>query len=213
MEGLGGLDKYSGGDLIKVYQEYVKLPVKTNKQLLLQHNYEDLEGLLDCTSMLAYCKFKAGCLLVRKMSVRQNRLLFSLELEYQLPKRLTIGLNDIIITGFQKEATINAPIYTEELKFFFDNYRDYYYLPAEDMAVHKSVASYVDKNYREPAKKETCYLRKKGYFISQIDDGILSGYKRDYEDKESFIELTDSFLQDLDLLHAYARHIIRLALS
>ena len=99
------------------------------------------------------------------------------------------------------------------LKFFFDNYRDYYYLPAEDMAVHKSVASYVDKNYREPAKKETCYLRKKGYFISQIDDGILSGYKRDYEDKESFIELTDSFLQDLDLLHAYARHIIRLALS
>ena len=102
--------------------------------------------------MLAYCKFKAGCLLVRKMSVRQNRLLFSLELEYQLPKRLTIGLNDIIITGFQKEATINAPIYTEELKFFFDNYRDYYYLPAEDMAVHKSVASYVDKNYREPAK-------------------------------------------------------------
>lgn len=211
--GIHRLDKYSGGDLIKVYQEYVKLPVKTNKQLLLQHNYEDLEGLLDCTSMLAYCKFKAGCLLVRKMSVRQNRLLFSLELEYQLPKRLTIGLNDIIITGFQKEATINAPIYTEELKFFFDNYRDYYYLPAEDMAVHKSVASYVDKNYREPAKKETCYLRKKGYFISQIDDGILSGYKRDYEDKESFIELTDSFLQDLDLLHAYARHIIRLALS
>lgn len=159
--GIHRLDKYSGGDLIKVYQEYVKLPVKTNKQLLLQHNYEDLEGLLDCTSMLAYCKFKAGCLLVRKMSVRQNRLLFSLELEYQLPKRLTIGLNDIIITGFQKEATINAPIYTEELKFFFDNYRDYYYLPAEDMAVHKSVASYVDKNYREPAKKETCYLRKK----------------------------------------------------
>lgn len=75
--GIHRLDKYSGGDLIKVYQEYVKLPVKTNKQLLLQHNYEDLEGLLDCTSMLAYCKFKAGCLLVRKMSVRQNRLLFS----------------------------------------------------------------------------------------------------------------------------------------
>ena len=81
------------------------------------------------------------------------------------------------------------------------------------MAVHKSVASYVDKDYREPAKKENCYLRKRGYFISQIDEGILSGYKRTYAEKESFIELTDSFLQDLDLLHAYARHIIRLALS
>ena len=211
--GIHRLDKYSGGDLIKVYQDYVKLPVKTNKRLLLQHNYEDIEGLLDCASMLAYCRMKAGCLLVRRMSVRQNRLLFSLELEYPLPKRLTIGLQDIIITGFQNEATINVPIYTEELKFFFDNYKEYYYLPAEDMAVHKSVANYVDKNYREPAKRETCYLRKQGYFISQLDDGIMSGYKRDYTEKESFIELTDSFLQDLDLLHAYARHIIRLALS
>lgn len=211
--GIHRLDKYSGGDLIKVYQDYVKLPIKTNKQLLLQHNYEDLEGLLDASSMLAYCKLKAGCLLVRKMSVRQNRLLFSLELEYPLPRRITLGINDIMITGFQKEATINAPIYTEELKFFFDNYKEYYYLPAEDMAVHKSVASYVDKDYRESAKKENCYLRKRGYFISQIDEGILSGYKRTYAEKESFIELTDSFLQDLDLLHAYARHIIRLALS
>lgn len=54
--GIHRLDKYSGGDLIKVYQDYVKLPVKTNKQLLLQHNYEDIEGLLDCASMLAYCQ-------------------------------------------------------------------------------------------------------------------------------------------------------------
>lgn len=211
--GIHRLDKYSGGDLIKIYQDYLKLPVKTNKQLLLQHNYEDLEGLLDCSSLLAYGKLKAGCLLVRKMSVRQNRLLFSLELEYPLPRRMTLGLQEIVITGFQKEATMNVPILSEELKFYFDNYKEYYYLPAEDMAVHKSVASYVDKNYRENAKKETCYLRKQGYFISQIDEGILSGYKRDCKEKESFIELTDSFLQDLDLLHAYARHIIRLALS
>ena len=211
--GINRLDKYTGGDLIKVYQEYVALPVRKNKQLLLQHNYEDLEGLLDCCSMLAYCRLKTGCLVVRKMSVRQNRLLFSLEPDYPLPRRITLEMNGIIVTGYGKEATINAPIVAGELKFFFDNYREYYYLPAEDMAVHKSVASYVDKNYREPAKKETCYLRKQGYFISQIDDGILSGYKKSVSDTETFIELTDSFLQDLDLLHAYARHIIRLALS
>ncbi len=211
--GINRLDKYSGGDLIKVYQEYVAHPLTKNKQLLLQHNYEDLEGLLDCCSMLAYCHLKAGSLLVKKMSVRQNRLMFSLQLNHPLPKRITLEINGIIITGFENNATINAPILSEELKFFFDNYREYYYLPAEDRAVHKSVASYVDKNYREPAKKETCYLKKQGFFISQIDDGILSGYKRSVSDKETFIELSDSFLQDLDLLHAYARHIIRLALS
>ena len=207
--GIHRLDKYSGGDLIKVYQEYVKLPVKTNKQLLLQHNYEDLEGLLDCTSMLAYCKFKAGCLLVRKMSVRQNRLLFSLELEYQLPKRLTIGLNDIIITGFQKEATINAPIYTEELKFFFDNYRDYYYLPAEDMAIHKSVATYVDKDFRKKATADNCYTKKDAIFVPQYETLITPFFKESNKDKLSYFELTLGFLDSDSLLFQYTRHVFR----
>lgn len=210
--GINRLDKYSGGDLIKVYQEYLSAHDDMRKKLIIQHNYEDIEGLLYCCSMLAYTKLAAGCLTVRKMSVRDNRLVFSLTLDYELPKRITIGNNDIVITGYINEATITVPIISEELKFFFDNYREYYYLPAEDMAVHKSVATYVDKNYRIPAKRDTCYLRRSGHFITQLDNGILAGYKRNYKDKETFIELSDSFLQDIDLLHAYARHVIRLSI-
>ncbi len=206
--GINRLDKYTGGDLIKVYKDFLKNNSDSGRQLLLQHNYEDLEGLIYCSSLLAYTKLKAGCFVVQKMSVRDNRLLFSLTLDYPLPKRITLGINGIIITGYQKEATINVPIISEELKFYLDNYKEYYYLPAEDMAVHKSVATYVDKNYRQQAKKETCYLRRYGHFITQVDSGILSGYKRNYRDNESFIELADSFLQDLDMLHAYARHVV-----
>lgn len=210
--GINRLDKYTGGDLIKVYQDYLKSPAEKGKQLLLQHNYEDLEGLIYCSSLLAYTKFKAGCFVVKKMSVRDNKLLFSLTLDYPLPKRITLGVQDILVTGHQQEATINVPIITDELKFFFDNYKEYYYLPAEDMAVHKSVASFVDKNYRVPAKKENCYLKRKGHFITQIDSGILAGYKKNHKDKETFIELVDSFLQDLDMLNAYARYIISKAI-
>lgn len=206
--GIKRLDKYTGGDLIKVYQDYLKKNTETGRQHLIQHNYEDLEGLMYCCSLLAYPRLKAGCLQVRKMSVRQNRLLFSLELSYNLPKRISLGIHDILITAYGSEATINVPIIQDEFKFFFDNYREYYYLPAEDMAVHKSVATYVDKNYRQQAKKENCYLRRYGYFISQIDEGILTGYKRNYKDKETFIELADSFLQDLALLNSYARYIV-----
>lgn len=211
--GIKRLDKYSGGDLIKVYNEFLTTHDENRKKLLLQHNYEDIEGLIYCCSLLAYTKLKAGCLNVSKMSVRNNRLLFSLSLTYPLPKRITMGINDILITGYQSEATINVPIISEELKFFFDNYREYYYLPAEDMAVHKSVAAYVDKDYRQPAKRDTCYLKRRGFFITQIDSGILAGYKRNYKDKETFIELADSFLQDLDLLNAYARYIIAKSIS
>lgn len=206
--GINRLDKYTGGDLIKVYEDYLRHKAPSGKQLVLQHNYEDIEGLLYSSSLLAYTKLKAGSIVVQKMSVRDNRLLFSLTLNYPIPRRITLGSNDIIITGNKYEATINVPILTEELKFFFDNYKEYYYLPAEDMAVHKSVATYVDKNYREQAKKDTCYTKRKGHFITQIDSGILSGYKREYKDKETFIELVDSFLQDIDMLTAYARHVI-----
>lgn len=206
--GINRLDKYTGGDLIKVYEDYLRHKAPSGKQLVLQHNYEDIEGLLYSSSLLAYTKLKAGSIVVQKMSVRDNRLLFSLTLNYPIPRRITLGSNDIIITGNKHEATINVPILTEELKFFFDNYKEYYYLPAEDMAVHKSVATYVDKNYREQAKKDTCYTKRKGHFITQIDSGILSGYKREYKDKETFIELVDSFLQDIDMLTAYARHVI-----
>lgn len=202
------LDKYSGGDFIKIYNNFISTKDTANKTLLLQHNYEDLEGLLYCCCFLSYTKLKAGCFSVRKMSVKENRLLFSLALQYPIPRRISLGIKDIIITGNQNEMTINAPIFSGELKFYFDNYREYYYLPAEDRAVHKSVAAYVDKDYRIQAKKETCYLRHTGHYISQINDGIMSGYRKDLKDKETFIELCDSFLQDMDMVNAYARHVI-----
>lgn len=202
------LDKYTGGDLIKVYYEFLQTKSGAKKQLLLQHNYEDLEGLLYSASLLGLSRFKAGCFSVIKMSVRQERLLFSLRLDYTLPKRITLGNNNIIITGFKKDATINVPIVTDTLKFFFEDYKEYYYLPAEDMAVHKSVATYVDKNYREQAKKSNCYIKRSGHFITQLDGCIIAGYKKSYEDKDSYIELVDSFLQNMELLNAYARYII-----
>lgn len=211
--GINRLDKYSGGDLIKIYREFIKNPDDTRKKLLIQHNYEDIEGLLYCCSMLAYTKLLDGCLSVEKMSVKDNKLVFSLSLDYELPKRITIAKRDILITGYQSNATITVPIISEELKFYLDDYREYYYLPAEDTAVHKSVASYVDKNYRVPAKRETCYLKRNGLFITQLNNGIVTGYKRNYKDKESYIELADSFLQNMDLLNAYARHVIKLMLT
>lgn len=211
--GINRLDKYSGGDLIKVYNSYLKDNDSKKKLLLLQHNYEDIEGLIYCHSLMSYIKLKAGCITVRKMSVAKDKLVFTLSLDYKLPKRITSYMYGIVFTAYKDEATISAPIISDELKFFFDNYRDYYYLPAEDMAVHKSVATYVDKNYRIPATRENCYLKKLGHFISQGKNGIMTGYKKGNADEESYIELADSFLQDMDLLNAYARHIICSCLS
>ncbi|MGN0436340.1 MAG: ribonuclease H-like domain-containing protein, partial [Wujia sp.] len=106
--GINRLDKYSGGDLIKVYLDYLNTDNETKKKLLLQHNYEDLEGLIYCFSLMSYVKLKAGCVRVSKMAVAGRKLYFSLELDYSLPKRITTTIGNIIITGYKKEAAINV---------------------------------------------------------------------------------------------------------
>ena len=45
------------------------------------------------------------------------------------------------------------------------NYKDYYYLTTEDVAVHKSVAHYVDTKYRKQATASTCYEKHTGEFL------------------------------------------------
>ena len=48
---------------------------------------------------------------------------------------------------------------------FFADYKNYYYLPQEDMAVHKSVGAYVEPAFRQKATAGNCYIKKTGTFL------------------------------------------------
>ena len=78
------------------------------------------------------------------------------------------------------------------LKLFFDNYKDYYYLPAEDKAIHKSVSQFVDKEHRVQAKASTCYENIKDSFIL-CPGGMKIKYvfKDDYKSKDVYIRTSD----------------------
>ena len=47
-------DLYSGGELIPIYQEYVKNPDAQKEDLLLLHNKDDLKGMLEILPILSY---------------------------------------------------------------------------------------------------------------------------------------------------------------
>ncbi|GEM_PF-5794944 len=75
------------------------------------------------------------------------------------------------------------PRYTGELKHFYKDYKNYYYLPAEDQAYHKSVSGFVDRSARVQATARTAYTKKTGTFIpvydvSMIDPNVL--FSKDY---------------------------------
>lgn len=113
-------------------------------------------------------------------------LIFKLLSNYNFEK-ITIFSNPFFLYAYKEIIKVRIPLIQTELKRFFSNYKDYFYLPKEDMAVLKSVASSVDIEYRENAKKETCYIKYRGFFIPNINPED-SGLKTDYKSKITYKE-------------------------
>lgn len=114
-------------------------------------------------------------------------------------------LSSVDIDGQKMQITI--PVVQGTLKYFYPDYKNYFYLPEEDRAIHKSVGCYVDSQFREKAKPATCYIRKNGLFLPLFPQTKYKGiqtaqksyadsltlYKNDYKDTCSFVELQPLF--------------------
>ncbi|MCM1047466.1 MAG: ribonuclease H-like domain-containing protein [Clostridiales bacterium] len=210
-------DKFDGGELISIYHDYVKRATKYNYHLLVLHNREDMEGMLKLTSMLAYYDLFNEAPRAKKVQAsyykdyrgkEQHALLMNLELPTALPRPLSTFLNGCSFSGEGRDGSLKVSIYDEEMKYFYSNYKDYYYLPLEDTAIHKSVASFVDKSHRTQATASTCYTRKASCYLPQWDVFIEPFFKRDYNSRELFFELTDERKKDRTLFSEYAAHVL-----
>ena len=91
----------------------------------------------------------------------------------------------------------------DRLCFFLDNYREYDYLPQEDMAVHKSVSCYVDRKYRKQATAKTCYVRQEGYFLPQTGEFVEPALRRSYSDKLRWFKADDALCLDEEFVSRY----------
>ena len=210
-------DRYSGGDLINVYLEHTKQPDDQKASLLQLHNYEDLLGMPRLLPLISYPELFEGSFKVLswEKNVYQTyedgqelELLLTLALDSPLPKRFSFGRQSIYLTGYGSQAKLKVTIYQGELKFFYPNYKDYYFLPQEDRAIHKSVAFYVDKNFRTKAKAATCYSKKTGCFLPQYEEIVSPYFKLEYYDKVSWFEMTEEFTESAELQKRYALHLL-----
>lgn len=210
-------DSFDGGELINLYLDYVQNPSEDIAELLLLHNSEDLQGMMKLLPVLSYCSLFEGNVRARKVQAnyyndyqgkKKQELLMTLTLNAPLPKPVSFAASDCYLKAEEKEAVIKVPIYEEEMKYFYANYKDYYYLPEEDIALHKSVAGFVDKEHRVPAAAATCYTRKESQYLPQWDCLVTPFFKRDYKDKELFFELTDELKKNRTAFTRYAAHIL-----
>lgn len=221
-------DPFSGGDLIQIYQSYLgkknfeTLRSKRNpgtvfetpseaeillKQLLL-HNEDDLRGLILISPILSYNDFFEAPIRILSAGVDGDRFTIHFESSACLPVRISFGNDLAHILAFGNHVTLTVQIYEGELKHFYDNYKDYYYLPAEDSVVHKSIAHFVDKDHRSKAKPSNCYTKKQGIFAPQYELLFTPYFKLDYQSKISFLEIHTDFLLQEEKLEQYVKHIM-----
>lgn len=215
--GIDRQDPFGGGELIGIYHEYVKNPTDYSEKSLLLHNEDDLKGMLELLPILSYYDLFNSDVRAKKVQAntykdlagnRRQELIMTVALPIALPKEISASGKGCYFKGVGSEGQIRVPIYESELKYFYSNYKDYYYLPTEDIALHKSVASFVDKEHRVPATATTCYTRKYSSYLPQWDTVVEPFFKQDYKDKEMYFELTDEIKKERQAFSNYANHIL-----
>ena len=93
--------------------------------------------------------------------------------------------------------------------YFYPDYKNYYYLPKEDTAIHKDIASFVDASYKKKATAATCYTKKEGLFAPCFSYTDSECFYHGYKQKPAYLEVNDAFLQTDSLPTSYISDILQ----
>ena len=216
--GSGRIEARSGGDLVPAYLEYAREHSDGLLEILLSHNAADLEGLLSLVPLIAYRDLFTGTLSVYKAQANyyddyngdsREEVLLCFSVRHPLPRPLLGQADRCFVKVEGEKGVLKVPLRTTQLKYFYANYKDYYYFPQEDQALHKSIAAFADKSHREQATAATCYTRKSGSFLPQWNLFRQPFFKSAYDDPALYFEMTNDLKQDRAFLSAYATYVLR----
>ena len=162
-------DNYSGKDCIRLYTDFMQRKYArdcsmmiTLKEKILLHNKEDLIGTALCSQLLAYDYYKPHN---PTWKIEGETLFLTDSLPFFVPLPLSCEKDIFSLDYNDNILTVSVPLWRGTLYHYFTDYKNYYYLPSEDMAVHKSVGIYVDSAHRRKATATNCYIKKEGLFL------------------------------------------------
>ncbi len=225
-------DTMSGKELIDVYYSYLKSNAEEELYLMKLHNHDDVLGLADLLVLLDIQSFLNGGFQVLNSDSESCEISVLVRTEFPLPSRFLGSLQEAISRSEYLNRTTRldfapdsagispAGFHAEtfhfflqpqhlELKHFFPDYKNYYYLPFEDQAIHKDVAVYVDADKRVKAGRENCYQRKTADFLPDPDNRIPPGFRMEAKEKWNWFIPDASWQQDPNAVHAYLCSLLR----
>ncbi len=148
---------YSGKELIDIYTNYLGFRDEENKTLLFNHNLDDIKGLKDVMIILNYIYVFNGDFTINKSFVNNGNLCVNCYVNHTLPEKINYKSPYINIEADNNSINFSIEINNNQVKHYYKNYKDYYFLKFEKYAIHKSIATFVDKSNKEKATKENCY--------------------------------------------------------
>lgn len=179
----------TGRKCASLYRKYGLEKQTSQADLLLAHNRQDLLGMACALEVLAYPALFGGHF--RLESCRQDPdgtdgisadpvLTCTLRPAFPLPAPFSLDCapHPWSICGEVRQVQVTFPLKDGCLKMYYKDYKDYYYLPEEDTAVHKSVGAYVDRGYRVAATARTCYTHFPCSLELMRDKGRVEAYVR-----------------------------------
>lgn len=201
----------SRGDLIAEYRQYLKgrssghVDAGLSEDLLI-HNHDDIRGLISITEF-ARLPHIGDASSLTDVSFDGTYVYYTCRIP-QLPCHISAVSSGILLNADGSRLTVRVPVVSTAMKYFFKNYRDYYYLPLEGTAIHKSVAAYVDKEHKEKATRNTAFTTKTSHFIPSVR-GFEADLFYDTDLKgSSYIELTEQLTFTSEAASSYVRLII-----
>ena len=219
-------DKFTGGELIEWYARYLKLRFSDSPEkeeiykTLLLHNSDDLVGMAKLTELYNFLQaigklINSGEPLDIKYEIKDNinTIVFSTLVNFDFIKTTGFSKDDfyleIICENARNKVILALDIFETELKLFYKDYKNYYYLPKEDMVIHKSLASFVDKENKAKATAGNCYTKHRGRFVKIPEELDLPILRTDYSDKTLYTPFNDKLFNSNEKLNIIFKSVLK----
>ena len=203
-------DIYTGGELISVYKAYQKavlleraggmkgntLAIGEMRNALLLHNSDDIKGMLPVAQLLGIVSFVKGDFEVCEPYFEDGAIRIGIEPHKKLSSRLFEGKGPFKFIACDEAGalSIKVPLIKDSLRLFMKDFREHYYIPSKDMAVHADVAAFISPHDKKRATPATCYVPCRGEFLTVNEEDLPEGMpliKRDYGERIAFVRKQD----------------------
>lgn len=203
--GIDRIDEMSGGELIDVYKQYAAHPSAEAHNLLVQHNLDDVRGMLMLLPMMAYERlsevrldltghsidtFPSGtdgrelCAADSAVGSNSDEMCSKIDAHYMLTAKMDVTVprpvrhrtKEYYLILEKNMAKCAFILHDNTVRYYWDNPKDYVYLIKEERILPKSLARTVPQTEKRKPAPEECYSEISICDESRPADQFLCNY-------------------------------------